>query len=348
MKKSEFEKSLNRLQNLTKGTQLFHTASDSNPSSWQGGAQEDLDEHGGDVHIEDNGTDYNGVRKSLAEKVKKSQALTPAEVLIAEGKNPLPAIAEKVFKGLKLTPAEDWAIKGGYDADKDEFMGMKKGKEMPSQAGMPGEQDDANSAPCTNAGEKMDEGEVQQDAKKSFNGAVETSLELQKGIEASPFLYELVKAIGSALSGSEARVVKSLTNTVAALASRIDSLEKSSNGRASEQNEFNKSLAEAVVGIGELVNGTTDVAAQAASAPVGPPKSQLVKGQTNGINVIEKSYGGPGGLNMDLTKSQYTDIMVDMVKSGKLNGNEVLKFETTGEILPQTQQKVAAYLNGKN
>lgn len=349
--KNEFQKSLAKLQDLTKGTQLFHTASNSNPSEWEGGEQEDLDEHGGDIHIDDNGTDYNGVRKSLAAKVRKSLALTPAEVAIAEGKNPLPAISNKISKGQKLTSAEEWAIKGGYDADKDEFLGMNKASTMPSPAGKPGEQDDANSAPASSAGAKMDESEVEGDAKKSFNGAVSTSLELQKGIEASPFLFELTKAIGAALEGSESRVVKSVTNAVTALVARVDALEKSTTARASDLADFNKSLAQAVVGIGEIVGGASDAGAHAANAPVGAPKSQLTKGGYDGsnqINVIEKSYNGPGGLDMNMSKSQICETMVDMVKGGQLAANEVIKFEHTGEILPSTQKKVAAYLNGKN
>src|SRR5690348_9682701 len=109
--KAKFNSALARLESMSKG-QLYHTGSDSNPGTWAGTSQEDLNEH--DDGIDANGTDYDGVKKALARKVEKSQALTPAEVAIVKGQDPRKLIAEKVSKGEALTPAETWAIKGGF------------------------------------------------------------------------------------------------------------------------------------------------------------------------------------------------------------------------------------------
>lgn len=345
VKGGDFQKSLERLQSMAK-SQLHHTASDSNPGVWPGGAQEDLDEHGGDTHIDDNGTDYDGVRKSLADKIRKSEPLTPAEVAIADNANPLPAIQAKLAKGQALTAAEAWALNGGFDASTGSYI--SKASTKPSPAGKSGEDDDANSVPESNAGGK--ESEIEQDAKKSFDGAVSKSLELQKGLELSPFLYELTNAIGAALGGAEERVVKSLANTIGALAQRVESIEKSQATTTAAQDEFNKSLAEAVVGIGETVGATADATAQQAQLPVGAPKSQMRQGAAGGndINVMSKSYAGPGGLEMNMSKNIISDALVELAKSNEVQPIEVVRFESTNDLLPATRAKVEALVRGGN
>jgi hypothetical protein len=102
MNRGEFQAALGRLDALSKG-QLYHTPSDSNPGTWAGSGQEDQNEH--EDGIDENGTDYNGVKKSLANKVAKSLALTPAEVAIASGNKAAcrKSIGEKIAKGAKLT-----------------------------------------------------------------------------------------------------------------------------------------------------------------------------------------------------------------------------------------------------
>ena len=342
LKSGDFQKSLGRLQDMAKGTQLHHTASDSNPSSWPGGSQEDLDEHGGDIHIDDNGTDYAGVRKSLANKIRKSKALTPAEVAIADGSNPLPAIQAKMAKGQALTSAEEWALKGGFDASTGQYMSKASSKPSDS-APMSGEDKDAASVPPSHAGGKEDE--VEADAKKSFDAAVDSSLELQKGVEISPFLYELTRAIGSALAGSETRVVKGLEAALTKIANRVSVIEKSQAATAAAQDEFNKSLAEAVVGIGETVGATADATAKQAHLPVGAPKSQTRLGSdASGVNVMSKSYGGPGGLDMNLSKSMISDALVELAKSKEVQPIEVVRFESANELLPATRAKVEAFV----
>ena len=348
IKVSDFQKSLNNLQNIAKSTQLHHTGSDSNPGSWPGGSQEDLDDTRS--NISDNGTDYDGVRKSLADKVQKSLALTPAEVAIAQGRNPLPAIQAQLSKGLKLTREEAWALKGGFDAASGTFV--SKASTSPGEgAPKSGEDDDANSVPETNAGGA--EKEIEADAKKSFDAAVNSSLDLQKGLELSPFLYELTRAIGSALGGSEGRIVKALEGKLQGIGGRVSAIEKSQNASSTAQDNFNKSLAEAVVGIGESVGAQADATAYNSQLPVGAPKSQMrqapaAQGGTGGINVMNKSYGGPGGLEMNMSKAVISDALVDLVKSQDVSPIEVIKFESTDQLSAQTRAKVEALVAGRN
>jgi hypothetical protein len=350
MKTEDFAASLNRLERLAKGTgqtQLFATPSDSNPGTWAGTSQEDVNEH--EDGIDENGTDYNGVKKALASKVAKSQALTPAEVAIVKNTNPLTLIGNKIAKGQKLTAAEAWAVKKGFPFNKDEEeeedeKEVSKASTKPSPAPASGTQSDSKKVPETNPGKDTTEEDLDgegTDAKKSFANAVNTSTNLRKGIEMSPILFEVTRAIGEGLAGVEAGVVAKVNKSLAPVFNRIERLESALQGFASNQGEFSKSIAEAVAGIGQHIAGTSQAQIQEVSAPVSAPKSRL--------QVMQKSFG-PGGLDMStesLAKSQIVDVMCDLVKSNRLNPIDVVKYESNGEISPSTLALVQATVAGK-
>lgn len=338
MPKEEFEKSLARLESFAK-SQLHNTPQSSRTKAWAGSTEQDINEHESD--IDDNGTDYNGVKKSLAAKLSKGVALTSAEAAIVSGSDPRQFIADKITKGLSLTAAERWAIKGGvaqmFGKDDDEEFG--KAKDMPGKAKAPGEAKDANSVPPTNVGDKEDE--IEQDAKKSLDSAIAKSQTLQSGIEMSPFLYEQTRALGEALKGTEARVVKSVMSAIYPIIKRVENLEKGLNGFATDQQDFNKSLADGVIAIGHQVSGTASLTNVAASQAARAPRSQLRS--VPGVQAVNKSFGHGAA---DINKSQVIEAMGEMVKSQKLNHLELIKYETTGQMSPQTQQEVMAAIQG--
>lgn len=347
MVKSDFHAALDNLENMAKAqgsTQLYHTPSDSDSGSHAGTSTTDYqNEH--EDGIDENGTDYDGVRKALSAKVEKSQALTKAEVAIVKGQDPRPLIAEKVAKGESLTSAEAWVVKGGYDK-------MNKGGDKPGKAPAPGECDDANSVPDTNAGDNEDD-EIEADAKKSLQGAISESKNLRKGIEMSAILAEFARAMGTALQGTEARVAqrvtKSVTAALAPVLSKVDALEARLTKSVDAQSAFNKGLGETVVGIGQHVVGSGEVASSQATAPVGAPKSQFRSQPQGSVQAVEKSFG-PGGLENGteaLVKSQAVEAMTDLVKSNQINALEVCKFEMTGEISPHVQKMVLAHVQGR-
>jgi len=372
--RDEFHAALSRLEGLAK-SQLFHTPSDSNPGTWAGTGQTDQDEHSDG--IDDNGTDYDGVKKALANKVAKSKALTPAEVAIVRGarSDARKAIGTKIAKGQKLTQAESWAVKKGFpfgkngddddddDDDDTKKSGTAKASTSPEKAPPSGTEEGAGKAPKTSAGADTDD-EIEPDAnpgstKKSLGGAIANSQNLKKGIEMSPVLYEFARAMGEALEGVEARTAarinKALNDTVGKLATRIDALEKGMGGFMSEQTTFNKGFAEAMVGIGQQLVGGAEVNAAAAGAPVGGPKSHLrsVPGGGQGaapagVQPVQKSFG-PGGLDTgsdQINKAQITDVMFELVKKGQMNQLDVIKFDATGEMSPQVRSLVVASMGG--
>lgn len=343
--KEDFEKSLQRLENLAK-SQLFHTASDSEPGSWAGSSPEDEDSM--DDMIQDNGTDYDGVKKALAAKAQKGVALTKAEAAMLSGGNPFKAISKKVSKGQKLTKAESWALKNMNAIMPAGAPAVAKSDAKPSEdAQVPGSTKGADSAVETHAGSAKNEDDTQAEAQKSLGGAIEKSQAIQNGIELSPFLAEFVHAVDLALRGNEKKISKSIAQALAPLAARLDQLEKSHAANTAKDDEFKKGLAEAVVGIGNQVSGTAALANEAASQPARAPKAQLRSVQGGqGVQAVQKSFGGEGGVNEGLAKSQALAVMTDLVKSNQLSPLEVIKYETTGEMSPQVQQRVFAAVNG--
>lgn len=375
IQRDEFHAALGRLESLAKGqgqTQLFATPSDSNPGTWAGTSQTDVDEFSDG--IDDNGTDYSGVKKALAAKVAKSQALTPAEVAIVKGQDPRQMIAQKVYKGERLTPAESWAIKGGAkffakskkgdiiiedkkdkkdmpdDDGDDENPFVKKASTSPNKAPSSGNEGDAKKVPDTNAGGDTDD-EIEDDAKKSLEGAINQTQQLRKGIEMSPILAEFARAMGEGLRGVEARTAqrlqKSIIDALTPLAEYVGQMGQAVAKHIDEQGNFNKGFAEAVVGIGQQIAGSSEMAMASAMAPVGAPKSQM-RGAPAGVQPIQKSFG-PGGLDMSdnaLAKSQVTDAMFELVKGGKLSSLDVVKFDSTGELTPQVKSMVLAHVQG--
>jgi hypothetical protein len=355
--REDFQKSLERLEALAKG-QLFHTPSNSDPGGWAG--QKFEGENDDPQNIDENGTDYGGVKKALALKVEKSQALTPAEVLIIKAQNPYPAIADKVAKGQQLTPAERWALKGGRNDQT--FKGYIAKGDGIGKEGKTAEKISDNTVADKDDGEINHEvgksmpghgepGHKCGDMCKSFGGALNGASNLQKGIEMSPILAEFARAMSIGLEGVEARVVDSVRKSLAPVVERIAQLEKSFGGYASRANEFQNGAAEALVGIGQQIAGTAEVVNKSMTGPAGGPRSVTRQGaQQDGngqVIPLQKSFTGPGGLDMGegaLQKSQIVEMMAQMVSKGMLNPLDVIKFESTGELSPNVQAQVQGFV----
>lgn len=309
-------KSLNRLEDMAK-SQLFHTAKDSDPKRWAGSNFSDEDSM--DDNLEDNGLDYNGVRAALGEAVAKGYDPTDAEFALIKGEDPTGFIADKIEKGMDLTPAEQWVVDVVKSAEGDK-------DDVPRKPDAPGKDVDDDDAPESHAG--LDEEEDEKEVHKSFDSAVGGSDVMRKGIEMSPFLYEFANAINTALVGIEARLNKSLE----AMAEVIDA-------RDAAQADFFKSLAESVVGIGEITKSLGEANTAVARMPARAPKSVQAP--------MAKSIGGLVVDSDSMAKSQVLSVMEDMVKSNKLAPTEVIKYETSGVMSPQAQQLVTEWLNSK-
>lgn len=359
--KTEFQKSLQRLEQLSKN-QLFHTPSDSNPGQWAGSSPQDEDSM--DDMIQENGTDYDGVKKALAQKVSACKALTPAEVKIVKGVAPFAEIGDKIAKGAALTAAEKWAIgpKGRNHFQKSDEMANS-----PKKDGAAEENKTARDVPDQNVADKndgkkdeeigMSKGDRDDDdddrfMDKSFAATARQQKNLAAGIEMSPILHEMVVALDAALQGQSTRVLKSLEESLGPVLKRVKRLEKSLESLALSQDEFNKSMASAVVGIGEQVAGAAEITQTQANLPAAGPRTtfrpNVIQGG-QGVQPIQKSFDGPGGLESGegyMAKSQIVETMVAMVEAKKLNPTEVVRFESTGQLDPRLEKSIMAFAQG--
>jgi len=236
------------------------------------------------------------------------------------------SIQEKVAKGIPLNASELALLKS--DLEKADKGDDKDEKEVELKFGKAAQDDD-------------DKEKFGREMGKSFDGAIQENETLQKGIEVSEFLAEMSKAFAAGLEGIEARV----NNNMLAMGQQLfDTL----TGFASEQGEFNKSLAEAMVNIGHGVAGSLEQVEQVAQMPAGPPRSQqmhVIQGGQQGY--VQKSFAGQQG-GEPLSKSVITDVLNDMLEKGEsgLSPIEIIKFDTTGELRPDLQQRVMARVNG--
>jgi hypothetical protein len=226
------------------------------------------------------------------------------------------SVADKVLKGEPLT-ADDIALLKSDAEAAEKSMAKGEGQEVEDGGG--------KGAP----------GKEGQEVGKSLAEENDT---LQKGIEMSPFLAEMVKAIDSRFQMVEQRqndqVVKAANGILENLGEYLES-------RFATQEEFNKSLAEVVSGIGHGLHANIQQTAEMAQAPAGAPKSTL-RAVDGGVQPIEKSFGGEPGGGEDIQKSQVLSAMTDMVEKGNLNPLEVTKYETTNQIRPDLLQKITA------
>jgi hypothetical protein len=243
-------------------TQIFHTASNSDPGTWAGTSQKDVPGNG-DIKTTVNGTDYSAsdVVKSILDLHKSGKISAEAAQILLEKAMPFEKDKDK------KEDEEEEPVKKGKGKDEDE------------------EDDD--------------------DVSKSFDSDV-----LRSGFEATEFLREFAGAVAKAIKTSEDRTV-----------SRIVKAFGDSNTKTEG---FQKSLASAVVNLGDALVAQSNRVEAIASTPVRGPKSTQVQ-------VLNKSFAG-NTEGVSFSKAQILNGMVDLVQKGQLNSDYVLRFEAGSEI----------------
>ncbi len=223
------------------------------------------------------------------------------------------SILDKIAKGQPVTAAEYNIVKGAMfpDEDKDDVSkakAKKAGELLPPGAG----------APPGAGGPGSDDEEKEKMAMmgKSLRDHATTDPRVTAGFEVSEFLVGVVDVLNKSLQGTEARV-----------SARVSE-------QAAKQEAFNKSLAEAVNNLAQVLGLTSQRISQVEDTPARPARS------------IAKSDPSPKGAAGELTKSRVLDVMCDLVKSNSLDPKEVVLFETTGQIRPEIAAKVGAALKG--
>lgn len=266
-------------------TQVFHTASNSNPGSWAGTSETAVSENGASDSVSENGTDYEVAKlmKSIANKIAKGQKLSGAEKAILK------------------------AMAGEPDGDEDDKKVAKGANPFAKDK----DKDDKKHA-------EPDGDEVS----KSLADFASEDETVSKGLEVSEFLAGFAGVINKSLQVMEERMASRILGALVA--------------EAESTGSFQKSLADAVVNLGEAISAQAQRIEQIESSPARAPKSVA--------NVQALNKGSYAGEGESLTKSLVSNTLSDMVEKSMIPAIEVIKFESTGELTPDLEQRVRAHL----
>lgn len=166
-------------------TQVFHTASNSDPGTWAGSGQRKSPEDGAHDGVEEDGTDYRAgsaeMVKSVLDKVAKGQSLDAIERAVLDA---------ALEKGGMFTNFSGTGKKGGYkDDDKKEDVKKAKSKSK----------DDED-----------DDDDVEVNVEKSLSDYASENEDVAKGLEVSSFLQGWAEVQAETISAVESRLAKSI------------------------------------------------------------------------------------------------------------------------------------------
>lgn len=220
------------------------------------------------------------------------------------------SIMDKLAKGQQLTASEYTILKG--------FM-AKDDKEDVDKAGFPFDKDKDKDD------KKMDKAKDDEDEMgKSLSQFARENDDVSKGLEVSEFLAGFADVVNKSLQAMESRIVNRLL--------KAQSVESSENG------EFQKSLAEAVVGLGQAITSVAQRQTQLESAPARAPRAEA-----SAAGIVEKGgFAGPGGSEEVLNKALVAATLVNLVGKGEASVQDVIKYESNGYLSPQLEAQVRA------
>jgi hypothetical protein len=242
------------------------------------------------------------------------------------------SIAEKVMKGQPLDEREVALLNSDLAKSQDDDEDDKGGKDRDPREDEKEREDEEKKDEKGGGTSLAGMFGKSQDMGKSFAESVQESDTLQKGIEVSDFLLEMTKSFALGLENIKREVIAHVNATLGQF--------------ASEQGDFNKSLAEAVANIGYGVGALSKGIEDRSNQPASGPKSQLravAGGQ--GVQPLQKGQGNP---LEGVTKAQVLDRMTDMLEKGQCSPLDVVKFETTGDLNPAIRDQITKSFSGQS
>lgn len=314
----DLSKALEQLQDLAKGHNSRGTATTHVDSMRDGGVGAGSDAGSTQVHHTPSNSDPGSWAGTGQRKSPENGATDGVEEDGTDYRSGsaemVKSVLEKVAAGASLDPIEQAVLsaaleKGGMFTN---FSGTgKKG----------GHEDDKDKEEVSKAGAECDDDD--KDMGKSLSEAASENEEVSKGLELSSFLQSWVEVQDEALGSVAASVRKSL------------------DGIQAEQRETYGELAKGLAGLAEVLTLQAQRIEQIESTPARGPKS---------ATAVEKSFGAGGAAEPQgeqLSKSQALETMTAMVQDGKLNAQEVIKFESTNLLPPDVHAQVLAYRSGR-
>ena len=168
--------------------------------------------------------------------------------------------------------------------------------------------------------------------------AAEDQDQISKGFEVSAFLESWSNGLVKSLADLETRLARRIDQRIAAF--------------ASDQGDFQKSLATALSDVGQTVVLTAQRMDQLEVAPARAPKA------VQNVAFAKGGYGGeaPSASEDILSKALHGDfrskevvgdIIADLVIKGHADAMDAVRFNSNGTLSPILQKKVADALSGK-
>ena len=173
-----------------------------------------------------------------------------------------------------------------------------------------------------------DDKDKKDDVKKSLADEAAANETVANGMEISEFLADFVGVFNKSMNSMEARQD-----------ARMDKLAQQITASDVRGEEFGKSLAGAMGALGEGLAAQGQRVDQIEATPARGPKSQQLPADLN------KSFGGPDGET--LSKAVVAATLVDMAENKKISVQDVLRFDSTGDITDETLQAVHAHRAGR-
>ncbi|WIT25808.1 hypothetical protein [Bacillus phage SPO1L1] len=156
---------------------------------------------------------------------------------------------------------------------------------------------------------------------KSLESVLKENENVQKSLEVSEFLQDLVKSIDSVMSRHEQTISKSMegnTQTQELLAKSFEGIVKSQQAIVNTTQRLQKSITE--------LNNRIDKV-----------ERTPIKKSVSNVNVIEKSFDDSTGSKageskQQLSKSEISDKLFAGIQESKVTNEDVLAFESTGNV----------------
>lgn len=253
--------------------------------------------------------------------------------------------AEQVSKALEeIAPALSKASENDLDQPEGADMGWPSEAKKPmsdeAKKDKKSKMAKKSEAEYDDEGDEDEEEEMDMKAKKSFSEGL--SDEVQSKIEVSEFLRSLVEHTGDTIEDLRLTVAKSQR----ASSDRIESVAKSLDELHENQAKIGVVLKAICEKIGVIENA--------------PQESKAVVAKSEGEDMpVERTF--KSGLDADegeepifkglsenpmIAKSQITNAMLELVKSGSAEDVDLINFESSGFISPEVQSKLKNHFNG--
>jgi hypothetical protein len=182
----------------------------------------------------------------------------------------------------------------------------------------------------------------------AMNKSAAKAVEVDEAQDAEEGVEEFAKSLAEAFAAqeelvtaaSESEFAKSLVlGTIEGLSVAHEELTKSLYEIESRSDEKIAVLAKGLAAIAKAVGEIRNEIVKVSNAPVRPMAKSV-----QGVQVLEKSFGGQAPADPALLKSRVVSALEKRVQDGKLDAFQLVKYETTGHLDPALAKDIQSEL----